>query len=54
MTRKIHLFLGWAVVVSALAILTGCATTDPENVSSRPWNSPQGWTALPSGINEGR
>jgi len=21
----------------------GCATDDPDNVSVRPWNSPQGW-----------
>ena len=24
-------------------LLTGCASTDPENISSRPWNSPKGW-----------
>jgi hypothetical protein len=42
-----------------LACLTlgaiGCATTEPENMSSRPWNAPQGWEtgALPSSMNEG-
>jgi hypothetical protein len=36
-------------------ILNGCKTTEPENLSSRPWNAPRGWeTGLPSSINEGR
>jgi hypothetical protein len=36
-------------------ILSGCKTTEPENLSSRPWNAPRGWeTGLPSSINEGR
>jgi len=36
--------------------LTGCATTESDNVSARPWNSPQGWETggLPSSMNEGR
>jgi len=29
------LALGWAC--------SGCATTDAENTSERPWNSPEGW-----------
>ncbi|MCW5555944.1 MAG: hypothetical protein KIS67_27770 [Verrucomicrobiae bacterium] len=34
----------------------GCATTDPDNLSARPWNSPkQGYgTGLPPGMMEGR
>ena len=29
----------------------GCASTEPDNVSEKPWNSPQGWeTGLPSGM----
>ena len=36
-------------------VLTGCASTDNENLSERPWNSPKTWeTGLPSNINEGR
>jgi len=23
--------------------VSGCETTEPENDSARPWNSPQGW-----------
>jgi hypothetical protein len=41
----------------ALMILgaSGCATTESENASERPWNSPKGWeTGLPSSMNEGR
>jgi len=44
-----------ALLTSALFIFTGCATTESENLSERPWNSPRGWeTGLPSSINEGR
>jgi hypothetical protein len=40
---------------SAVFVVTGCATTEPENRSERPWASPKGWeTGLPSSINEGR
>jgi len=43
------LFLGWTLA------LIGCSTTESENLSDRPWNSPKGWeTGLPSSINEGR
>jgi hypothetical protein len=36
-------------------LITGCATTEPENVSERPWNAQKGWEhGLPSSINEGR
>jgi len=42
------------VVVSSLCF-TGCASTESDNLSERPWNSPKGWeTGLPSTINEGR
>jgi hypothetical protein len=48
-------FLLLALAGLALA-LTGCATTDSENASARPWNSPQGWETggLPSSMFEGR
>jgi len=39
----------------ALAGLSGCATSDPDNLSQRPWNSPKSWeTGLPTSILEGR
>ena len=38
------------LVLAALAA-GGCASTESENVSEKPWNSPQGWeTGLPSGM----
>ena len=34
---------------------SGCATTEPENESVRPWNAPIGWeNGLPAGMTEGR
>ena len=49
----------WAVLLllASLALaVAGCATTESANVSSRPWNAPQGWETggLPSSMNEGR
>ena len=33
----------------------GCATTESENLSARPWNAPRGWeNGLPSSFYEGR
>lgn len=38
-----------------LLALGGCKSAEPENMSSRPWNSPRGWEhGMPSMINEGR
>jgi len=35
--------------------LTGCATSDPDNMSARPWNSPKSWEGgIPAGMLEGR
>ena len=40
---------------ASLLALAGCASTESENASTRPWNSPKGWeTGLPSGMTEGR
>ncbi|HTD68335.1 MAG TPA: hypothetical protein VK846_17555 [Candidatus Limnocylindria bacterium] len=36
-------------------VFTACKSTEPENMSERPWNAQQGWqTGLPSTINQGR
>lgn len=52
------LCLGALLLLSAVSLLlTGCATTEPENASARPWNSPQGWEyggALPSMLTDPR
>jgi hypothetical protein len=38
------------LVLGAFA-LGGCASTEPENMSERPWSSPQGWeNGLPSSM----
>jgi hypothetical protein len=50
--RRVVLLL---LLASATLGLIGCATTESENLSERPWNSPKSWeTGLPSGMMEGR
>ena len=47
----------WLLLVLSLAVvgLSGCATTESENVSERPWNTPKSWeNGLPSSMTEGR
>jgi len=50
--------LAWVIcllLVLATFLLGGCATTEPENESVRPWNAPIGWeNGLPAGMTEGR
>ncbi|HVK59239.1 MAG TPA: hypothetical protein VM735_10690 [Candidatus Kapabacteria bacterium] len=40
------------LVLSAAALFaTGCATTEPENMSERPWNAPKSWEhGMPTGM----
>jgi hypothetical protein len=53
--RRLWQSLSAAALVLAAAFLTGCHTTDSENVSSRPWNSTEGFQGgFPSTLNEGR
>lgn len=33
-----------------LVLFCGCASTDPDNASVRPWNTPQGWENGLSGM----
>jgi len=43
------------LLLATLALLCGCASTESENASTRPWNAPKGWeSGLPVGITEGR
>jgi hypothetical protein len=46
------------LLLACLALtLSGCSSTEPDNASARPWNSPQGWESgggLPSGMMQGR
>jgi hypothetical protein len=49
--RSLFLLL---LILSALAC-AGCATTESESYSERPWNTPRSWeTGLPSALTEGR
>jgi len=50
-------FLLFLLIAVAAFVVSGCTTTsESDNASERPWNSPQGWETggLPSGMNEGR
>ncbi len=42
---KLH--LRWFLFLALLAMLatvgSGCKSTEPDNISSRPWNSPRGY-----------
>jgi hypothetical protein len=38
-----------SLILASFAI--GCASTEPDNVSERPWNAPKGWeNGLPGGM----
>jgi hypothetical protein len=55
-----HLLGNWRAALFLLLtiaafVVSGCASTESENLSERPWNSPKSWeTGLPSGLMEGR
>lgn len=43
------------LVLLATLWLSGCASTETDNLSERPWNAPKSWeNGLPSGMFEGR
>lgn len=51
MTRFVSSFLLLTLFALLLLGATGCASTDPENASVRPWNAPIGWeNGIPSGM----
>ncbi|MFM2083095.1 MAG: hypothetical protein RL380_1786 [Verrucomicrobiota bacterium] len=44
------IFLGIFLLALTFGVV-GCRSTEPENLSERPWNSPNGWeSGLPSGM----
>jgi len=56
--RRLGSTIGRGVALVLLGVigflLAGC-TTEPENVSARPWSAPKQWEGgLPSGLYEGR
>jgi type IV pilus biogenesis protein CpaD/CtpE len=50
----------WGLCLCLLVVvltggLAGCASSDSDDISARPWNAPRHWeTGLPSGMYEGR
>jgi len=40
--RAAHCFL-FLVLAAMTLVLSGCASTESDNASVRPWNSPEGW-----------
>jgi len=49
-SRTSWLLLALTLVTLALGGI-GCATTESDNASSRPWNTPKGWaTGFPAGM----
>jgi hypothetical protein len=36
-------FLFAVLLAAMVATLAGCSSTEPDNASVRPWNSPEGW-----------
>lgn len=40
--RAAH-FLLLLALATATMVLSGCASTESDNASVRPWNSPEGW-----------
>jgi type IV pilus biogenesis protein CpaD/CtpE len=43
------------VLASAAALFSGCATEDPNNLSTMPWDKAASWEGpMPSTMNQGR
>jgi hypothetical protein len=40
--RAAHLLL-FVLLATLAAVVSGCASTEPDNASVRPWDTPQGW-----------
>jgi hypothetical protein len=43
MKRRAAQWLWLLALVAVLFGVSGCASSEPENESVRPWNTPQGW-----------
>jgi hypothetical protein len=40
--RAAHLLL-FVLLAALAAVVSSCASTEPDNASVRPWDTPQGW-----------
>lgn len=55
MNRIVSSFLLLTLFALLLLGASGCASTDPDNASVRPWNSPVGWeNGIPSDMYQNR
>jgi len=55
MRRLLQSILASAALAFLAIGAAGCKSNEPDNVSSRPWNSTEGWQGgFPTGLNEGR
>lgn len=55
MKTVLRLILALLLIAAAGLAGSGCATTETENYSTRPWAQPAGWGhGLPTSINQGR
>jgi hypothetical protein len=55
MKKFVYTFLRVLALAATAGLLAGCATDDPDNLSSVPWNTPKGWEGpMPSTFNQGR
>lgn len=53
--KIVRTILGAIFFALTAMAMVGCATDNPDNISSTPWNQPASWEgALPSNINQGR
>lgn len=43
-----------ALALGGMFLVSGCSTVEPDNQSSRPWNSPKGWEGGVPGFNNDR
>lgn len=51
MTRFCSSCLLLLTLLALLVGASGCSTTEPDNASVRPWNSPMGWeNGIPTGM----
>ena len=55
MKKLLRAILFALLLAGAAGLLSACASDDPDNVDTKPWNTPQNWEgAFPSTINQGR
>jgi hypothetical protein len=48
-------FLLLTLTVLSIFAASGCATTEDDNLTERPWNTPKTWeTGIPQGMMQGR